>query len=156
MCAISLSIICPFIGIDTPVTVIQMLWVNMVMDTLAGLAFAFEPALLEYMEEKLGKGWWGSDAYASYYEDMGSEDDPFSYIKVIPLIGADAQIKCGGFDHAGKWETSLMMGTYPELVDLSRCDRNTEWFAESAKEASEETGKHMVNCTLEWLRKTIV
>lgn len=51
-CAISLSVICPFIGIDTPVTVIQMLWVNMVMDTLAGLAFAFEPPLLEYMKEK--------------------------------------------------------------------------------------------------------
>ena len=51
MCAISLSVICPFIGIDTPVTVIQMLWVNMVMDTLAGLAFAFEPPLLEYMKE---------------------------------------------------------------------------------------------------------
>ena len=117
---------------------------------------AAKKVTMEYMEEKLGKGWWGSDAYASYYEDMGSEDDPFSYIKVIPLIGADAQIKCGGFDHAGKWETSLMMGTYPELVDLSRCERNTEWFAESAKEASEETGKHMVNCTLEWLRKTIV
>lgn len=52
LCAITLSIICPFIGIDTPVTVIQMLWVNMVMDTLAGLAFAFEPPLLEYMREK--------------------------------------------------------------------------------------------------------
>ena len=52
MCAISLSIICPFIGIDTPITVIQMLWVNMVMDTLAGLAFAYEPPILEYMKEK--------------------------------------------------------------------------------------------------------
>ncbi len=51
-CAITLSIICPFIGIETPVTVIQMLWVNMVMDTLAGLAFAFEPPVMEYMEEK--------------------------------------------------------------------------------------------------------
>lgn len=50
-CAISLSIICPFIGIDTPVTVVQMLWVNMVMDTLAGLAFAYEPPLIEYMKE---------------------------------------------------------------------------------------------------------
>ena len=50
-CAISLSIIGPFIGIETPVTVIQMLWINMVMDTLAGLAFAFEPPLLEYMNE---------------------------------------------------------------------------------------------------------
>jgi len=50
-CAISLSIIGPFIGVPTPVTVIQMLWINMVMDTLAGLAFAFEPPLLEYMKE---------------------------------------------------------------------------------------------------------
>lgn len=52
MCAISLSIIGPFIGIETPVTVIQMLWVNMVMDTLAGLAFAYEPPLISYMKEK--------------------------------------------------------------------------------------------------------
>lgn len=52
LCALSLSIFGPFVGIDTPVTVIQMLWINMVMDTLAGLAFAFEPPLIEYMDEK--------------------------------------------------------------------------------------------------------
>ena len=52
LCALSLSIIGPFIGISTPVTVIQMLWINMVMDTLAGIAFAFEPPLKEYMNEK--------------------------------------------------------------------------------------------------------
>ena len=52
LCAISLSIIGPFIGMDTPVTVIQMLWVNMVMDTLAGIAFSYEPPLEEYMEER--------------------------------------------------------------------------------------------------------
>lgn len=52
LCAVSLSIIGPFIGVDTPVTVIQMLWINMVMDTLAGLAFSFEPPLKEYMKEK--------------------------------------------------------------------------------------------------------
>lgn len=52
MCALGISIIGPFIGIKTPITVIQMLWINMVMDTLAGLAFSFEPPLLEYMKEK--------------------------------------------------------------------------------------------------------
>ncbi len=52
LCALSISIIGPFIGVDTPVTVIQMLWINMVMDTLAALAFAFEPPLKEYMKEK--------------------------------------------------------------------------------------------------------
>ncbi len=49
-CAIGLSFIGTFIGIDTPVTVIQMLWINMVMDTLTGLAFAYEPPLKEYMK----------------------------------------------------------------------------------------------------------
>ena len=52
LCAVSVSVIGPFIGVDTPVTVIQMLWINMVMDTLAGIAFSFEPALKEYMKEK--------------------------------------------------------------------------------------------------------
>ena len=51
MCALVLSIIGPFIGIDTPITIIQMLWLNMIMDTFAGLAFSFEPPLKEYMNE---------------------------------------------------------------------------------------------------------
>ena len=51
MCALVLSIVGPFIGIEMPITVIQMLWINMVMDTLAGVAFSFEPPLLEYMNE---------------------------------------------------------------------------------------------------------
>ncbi len=47
--AMGVSLIGPFIGIDSPVTVIQMLWVNIIMDTLGGLAFAGEPALRKYM-----------------------------------------------------------------------------------------------------------
>ncbi len=52
MCAITLSIVGPFIGISTPVTVMQMLWINMIMDTLAALAFAYEEPLKSYMLEK--------------------------------------------------------------------------------------------------------
>ena len=48
------------------------------------------------------------------------------------------------------------MGCFLERVDLSKCKDNTEWFAASAVEASEELGKHMVSCTLEWLREVIV
>ena len=51
MCALILSIIGPFIGINTPITIIQMLWLNMIMDTFAGLAFSFEPALESFMHE---------------------------------------------------------------------------------------------------------
>lgn len=51
LCAVSLSIIGPFIGIETPVTIVQMLWINMIMDTLAGIAFSYEPPLKSYMNE---------------------------------------------------------------------------------------------------------
>ena len=51
LCAVAVSIIGPFIGINSPITVLQMLWVNMVMDSLAGLAFAGEAPLTEYMDE---------------------------------------------------------------------------------------------------------
>ena len=138
---------------EKEIVVCPPIWYGVASYAVGGPA---KKVTMEYMEDTMGRGWWGSNSYADYYENLGTGDDPFSYIKVIPLIGKEAQHKCGGFDHAGKWETSLMMGTYPDHVDLSRCDRNTEWFAKSAVEASEELGHHMVNCTLEWLRETIV
>jgi calcium-translocating P-type ATPase len=42
----------PFLRIDFPLTLIQLLWVNLVMDTLAALAFGGEPALRSYMYQK--------------------------------------------------------------------------------------------------------
>lgn len=51
MCALVLSILGSLIGVSTPITIVQMLWLNMIMDTFAGIAFSFEPPLLEYMHE---------------------------------------------------------------------------------------------------------
>ena len=50
--AVGISFLGPFIGIDNPVTITQMLWVNIIMDTLGALAFANEPYLQEYMRQK--------------------------------------------------------------------------------------------------------
>ena len=50
--AVLISFVCPLIGIANPLSVIQILWVNLVMDTLAALAFGGEPALKRYMKEK--------------------------------------------------------------------------------------------------------
>ena len=52
LAASSLALIGPFIGVPSPITVIQMLWINMVMDTLAGLAFSYEAPKIEYMKEE--------------------------------------------------------------------------------------------------------
>ncbi|MCL2698853.1 MAG: calcium-translocating P-type ATPase, PMCA-type [Defluviitaleaceae bacterium] len=51
MCAVAVTVVGPLIGVDFPITVIQMLWVNIVMDTLAGLAFSGELARRQYMKE---------------------------------------------------------------------------------------------------------
>ncbi len=50
--AVGISMAGPFIGIDQPVTVVQMLWLNIIMDTLGGLAFAGEAPEERIMREK--------------------------------------------------------------------------------------------------------
>lgn len=51
LAAVGVSVLGTIFGVDHPVTVIQMLWVNIIMDTLGSLAFAGEPALKEYMHK---------------------------------------------------------------------------------------------------------
>ena len=51
LCAVGISLAAPFLGIETPITVTQMLWINIIMDTLAGLAFAGEPPRDSYLKE---------------------------------------------------------------------------------------------------------
>ena len=49
--ACGVSLVSQLIGIETPITIIQMLWVNIIMDTLGGLAFAGEAPQPYYMRE---------------------------------------------------------------------------------------------------------
>jgi Ca2+-transporting ATPase len=41
--ALGLAVLGPFLGYEMPLTVLQMLWVNLIMDTFAALALATEP-----------------------------------------------------------------------------------------------------------------
>ncbi len=50
--AVMISFVCPLLGLENPLSIIQILFVNLVMDVLAALAFGGEPALSRYMEEK--------------------------------------------------------------------------------------------------------
>lgn len=52
LAACGITLIGGYLGVDNPITIIQMLWVNIIMDTLGGLAFAGEPPLDYYMLEK--------------------------------------------------------------------------------------------------------
>lgn len=50
--AVAIALTGPFTGIDLPLTVTQMLWVNLIMDTFAALALATEPPHSEVMKKK--------------------------------------------------------------------------------------------------------
>jgi calcium-translocating P-type ATPase len=50
--AVIISFMGPLLGLFQPLSITQMLWVNLVMDTLAALAFGGEPALKRYMNER--------------------------------------------------------------------------------------------------------
>ena len=52
LAACGISLIGQFIGIESPITIMQMLWINIIMDTLGGLAFAGEAPLDYYMMER--------------------------------------------------------------------------------------------------------
>ena len=49
--AVAVNLIAPFLGVENPLTIIQILWINLVMDTLAAIAFGGEPALEKYLQE---------------------------------------------------------------------------------------------------------
>lgn len=50
--AVLISFIMPLLDLSNPLTITQILWVNLVMDTLAALALGGEPALKRYMKEQ--------------------------------------------------------------------------------------------------------
>ncbi len=115
---------------------------------------AAKRATMEYLEETLGEGWWGSESYANYYEELEGANNPFSWIKVIPTMSTEVQ-NATGYDHAGKYECSILMSLYPDCVQLDRIDDIKHWFTESAREASKEIGDEMVAKSLAYLDKAI-
>ena len=108
-----------------------------------------------YMEETKGHGWWGSNDYKEYYEQLNEQDNPFNWIKVLPVMSTDVQNKTG-YDHAGEWECSLLSALYPEAVKIERLVESDEWFIQSAALPSLEKGKEMIRLCVEDLNKKIV
>src|SRR5574340_468263 len=62
-----------------------------------------------------------------------------------PELSGDVVV---GGDHAGKWETSIFWGLYPDLVNMDRCpDPDTGqflWCSKEALEATPELGRQLV------------
>ncbi|MCM1404021.1 MAG: calcium-translocating P-type ATPase, PMCA-type [Prevotella sp.] len=76
--AMTICILAPLFGIAAPITVIQMLWINLVMDTLAGLAFGGEKPAPIYMQQPpkrrdeslITKTMWGKIIWGSVFGSL--------------------------------------------------------------------------------------
>lgn len=47
-----MNIIAPVVGITEPFSIVEILWINLIMDTLCALSYGAEPVLERYMNEK--------------------------------------------------------------------------------------------------------
>jgi magnesium-transporting ATPase (P-type) len=78
--AVMICFVSPLLGMAPPLTIIQILWINLVMDTLAALAFGGEAALRRFMREKpkkrdealVSKYMWTSIGVGSLYTFVAS------------------------------------------------------------------------------------
>lgn len=50
-----MNILAPILGWTEPFSIVQILWINLIMDTLAAMAYGCEPVLDRYMKEKPAK-----------------------------------------------------------------------------------------------------
>ncbi len=89
--ALLTALIGPFIGIEFPLTVTQMLWVNLIMDTFAALALATEPAYKEVMKRK-------PRGINDFIVTKGMAKNIFSvgFVFLVILLGILIKFKQGG------------------------------------------------------------
>lgn len=99
-----------------------------------------------------GDAWWGKAPFPA-------SDRVFERIQVWPsVLPAAAEQGVVMADHAGFYETSLLLAARPELVELERLGMDAPWYCTSpesrARKASVEEGEHMWQAMVDaWVRK---
>ncbi|MCU0507468.1 MAG: creatininase family protein [Anaerolineae bacterium] len=112
----------------------------------AAAEVAFEKTLAER-----GKGWWGRNP-------LPVDDNVFERIQVWPSVLPPADKVATLSDHAGFYETALILGARPDLVDLDRLGMNAPWYthasSSSARRATQEAGARMWSAMVDaWVDK---
>jgi len=109
---------------------------------------------MAYLERTRGCAWWGDNKNAGYYGELDSGDNPFNWITTVPCMSAGAQAATG-YDHAGKWECSMLSALVPEAVRPELLHQSDEWFIQSAAGSSAAIGESMIAISLRDLAERI-
>ena len=121
------------------------------MPTDLAFRLAARQSIFKFMDKKAGEGWWGQEQFSNYYS---ADNNPFEWIQVHPILVPDDKKAMFPGDHAGTFETSIMLARSPELVQKARIDGSI-WFARSGKEASAEYGEAALAAMQEYVENII-
>ena len=110
--------------------------------TEAACIDAARRAIFKFLEETRGIGWWGDNKMKDFYGTLDSDDNPWNWIRVRPMHFRNPEI---AGDHAGEWETSWLWALKPELIRKDKIGTSDDWFVETAKDASKEKGRGVIN-----------
>jgi creatinine amidohydrolase/Fe(II)-dependent formamide hydrolase-like protein len=108
----------------------------------------------EYTHAERGHGWWGK-------APLPPSDNVFERIQVWPsVLPSAAQQGVEMADHAGYYETALLMAARPHLVDLDRLGMNVPWYCTTsiskARSASVEAGERLWQFMVEaWVENLV-
>ncbi len=116
---------------------------------LAAAEVTFEKA-----HDERGDAWWGK-------APLPCSDRIFERIQVWPsVLPAAAEQGVVMADHAGYYETSLLLAARPELVEMERLGMDAPWYCTEsdsrASQASVEAGEHMWQVMVDAWEKKIV
>ena len=118
------------------------------MPTDLAFRFAARRMIFAFLEKTKGRGWWGDESMANYYECS----NPFDWIQIHPIANPGKPFPG---DHAGPLETSLMMYLYPDEVDMAH-HSDKMWYAREAPgHSSAEYGKQVVDSYVENMRNIL-
>lgn len=118
-------------------------------------ALAIRQAAAEVTFEKThaerGHAWWGK-------APLPTDDNVFERIQVWPSVLSPADKTVVMADHAGYYETALLMAARPELVDLGRLGMDAPWYTNTndskARQATREAGERMWQAMVDaWVEK---
>lgn len=126
---------------------------NLLQMTLSCMKAA-KKLTFQFLEENRGIGWWGDNSNQEFYEKLDGDDNPWDWITVLPTMSKEVQ-NATGYDHAGKWECSILSALYPEAVELEYVKDSDEWWTQDAIESSPEIGEDMIKLCLEDLKNKI-
>lgn len=117
-----------------------------------GLAFRMAAGELDFelAREDKGLGWWGE-------HDPETHGNAFGRVRVVPSILPAAAKVCRG-DHAGQYETSLMMHLRPASVDLAQLNVQSFWYTDRpdnlARLSTAEDGeRYFISMVEAWVRE---